>query len=265
MLQAHSFLWHYLWVAPNVFLLFLSWLVWKRGLLRQFPAFFVFAVFSALAQLSVYTADILPNVSAENFWRVDWVCLMVEGPLKFALVAEIFARVFGPYASIARLGTISIRSVGAVLVFTSALIAAYAPQSGSFGIVSGAHQLDQTIYLIETGLLLFIFAFSYYFNLLPGRQTFGIALGLSISACVHLATWAIMANSKIPNSARYNLDFVNMSTYHLSVLLWYYYLLVPGKVRQVPIRDLSANPLTGVPSEADLDALNQEMERLLHR
>ena len=239
--------------------------MWKRGLQRQFPAFFVFAVFSAIAQLSVYTADILPSVTAENFWRVDWVCLIVEGPLKFALVAEIFARVFGPYASIARLGTISIRTVGAVLVFTSAIIAAYAPQNGSFGIVSGAHQLDQTIYLIETGLLLFIFVFSYYFNLLPGRQTFGIALGLSISATVHLATWAIMANSKVPNSVRYHLDFVNMGTYQLCVLVWYYYLLVPGNVRQDPLRDPSANPLIGVPSEADLDALNQEMERLLHR
>jgi hypothetical protein len=265
MLQAHSFLWHYLWVAPNVLLLFLSFLMWKRGLHKQFPAFFAFAIFSSIGQLSVYAADVLPSVSAENFWRVDWACLLVEGPLKFAVVAEIFARAFGPYPSLARLGKVSIRTVGVVLVFTSAIIAAYAPKNGKFGIVSGAHQLDQTIYLIETGLMLFIFAFSFYFNLRPGQQTFGIALGLSISACVHLATWAIMANSKVPNSVRYDLDFLNMGTYHLCVLMWSYYVLVPEKVRKPTHMDPPANSLVGVPSEEDLGALNQEMERLLHR
>jgi hypothetical protein len=265
MLQAHSFLWHYLWVAPNVLLLFLGFLMWKRGLHKAFPAFFAFSIFSSIGQLSVYAADVIPSVTAENFWRVDWASLLVEGPLKFAVVAEIFAWAFGPYPSLARLGKISIRTVGVVLVFTSATIAAYAPKNGSFGIVSGAHQLDQTIYLIETGLMLFIFVFSYYFKLQLDRHSFGIALGLSLSACVHLATWAIMANAKVPNSVRYDLDFLNMGMYHLCVFIWFYYLLVRVKIRNDPPMDPPANPLTGVPCEEDLDALNQEMERLLHR
>src|SRR5579863_6774756 len=97
MLQAHSPLWHYLWIAPNIILLLLSSLIWKRGLSKRFPAFFAFAVFSAVAELAVYTADVSPWVSAQTFWRIVWVSLLVEGPLKFALIGEIFAQVFGAY------------------------------------------------------------------------------------------------------------------------------------------------------------------------
>jgi hypothetical protein len=264
MLQAHSFLWHYLWVAPNILLLILGFLIWKRGLRKRFPAFLAFAIFCSLGQVAVYTADVAPSVSPENFWRVDWVSLLIEGPLKFVLVGEIFAQAFGSYSSLARLGKFLIRGVGVALVLAATLAAAYAPTNGLFGIVSGAHLLDQTIYLIESGLLLFIFVLSSYFRLSLDRPLFGIALGLSVSACVHLATWAIMANGGVSNSVRYDLDFVNMATYHICVLIWFYYLLVPKKTPKPP-----QGPPTSPPSsptvEGDLEAWNRELERLVHQ
>jgi hypothetical protein len=47
--------------------------------------------------------------------------------------------------------------------------------------------------------------------------------------------------------------------------MWSYYVLIPEKVRKPTHMDPPANSLVGVPSEEDLGALNQEMERLLHR
>ena len=255
MLQAHSFLWHYLWVAPNVLLLLLAFLIWRRGGHRQYPALFAFAILCACAELAVYVADVAPTVTAETFWRVDWASLLIEGPLKFVLIAEVFAHVFGSYSSLAKLGKFLIRAVGIVLVLTAAVAAAYAPEDSLFGIVSGAHLLEQTIYLIETGLLVFIFAFSAYFNIRLTRPIFGIALGLSISACVHLATWGIAANGGLPPSKRVILDFVNMATYHSSVLIWFYYLLVSRN--ETP---KSAAPLP----ENNLELWNRELERLVH-
>ncbi len=253
MLQAHSFLWHYLWLAPNVLLFVLAFLIWKNDLCKTFPAFFAFALFSALGELALYIADVAPSVTAETFWRVDWATLLIEGPLKFLLVAEIFAQVFGSYDSTVRIGKFLIRGVGIALVLAAALAAAYGPKDGLFGIVSGAHLLDQTIYLIESGLLLFIFLLSAYFRLRPATPVLGIALGLAISACVHLATWAVIANSGWANSTRARLDFLNMATYHVCVLIWFYYLLVPGKV--------STKPAVPLP-ENDLDVWNRELERL---
>ena len=149
MLQAHSFFWHYLWVAPNVLLLLLAFLLWRRGLHRQYPALFAFTILSACAELAVYVADVAPTLSADTFWRVDLASLLIEGPLKFVLIAEVFALVFGAYASLAELGKLLIRAVGVILVLTAALAAAYAQQDSLFAIVSGAHLLAQTIYFIE--------------------------------------------------------------------------------------------------------------------
>jgi hypothetical protein len=256
MLRAHSFLWHYLWVAPNALLFVLGLLIWARGLRSQFPTFFAFAILSSVSQLAVYAADVTPSVTAENFWRIDWASLLIEGPLKFALVGEIFAQVFGAYTSMARLGRFLIRGVGAALVLTAAIAAAYTPKAGLFGIVSGAHILEQTIYLIEAGLLVFIFLLSSYFRLSLSRQIFGIAVGLSVSACVHLAAWAIIAGGQLPNSTRYQLDFFSMATYHACVLVWFYYLLVPGTVGTARVIPLPEN---------NLDVWNRELERLVHQ
>jgi len=256
MFRAHSLLWHYLWVGPNLFLLALGWLLSKRGLHRRFPAFFAFATLGAVSELAVYLADVSPSVSPETFWYVVWFSLLVEGPLKFALIGEIFAQVFDSYTSVARLCRQLIRGLGVFLVLTAALLAAYAPMDNTVGIIAGAHLLEQAIYLVESGLLLFIFLFAGYFSLRFSRPGLGIALGLAISACVHLASWAVLANGGLPDSKRNILDFLNMATYHSCVLMWFYYLLVPEKAVAK-----SAVPLP----ENNLAVWNRELERLLQQ
>ncbi|HWY22542.1 MAG TPA: hypothetical protein VNX26_15050 [Candidatus Acidoferrum sp.] len=256
MLQAHSFLWHYLWVAPNVLLLVLAVVIRLRNLHKQFPVFQIFAVIVAIEQLIVYAADVIPSVSGATFWRVFWVGLLVEALVKFALIGEIFGRVFGKYDSVAVLGKRVIRGVGIALVLAATIAAAYAPiDNPRYSVISYAHILDQTIFMIECGLLLFIFIFAAYFKLGWDNASFGIALGLGTSACVHLATWAVMANGGMMDK-RYLLDFLNMATYHVCVLVWFYYFLIPQKSATT-----SAVPVP----ENSLEIWNQELERLLHQ
>jgi len=259
MLQAHSWLWHYLWVAPNIVLLGLGLAIWKRRLWRQFPAFFAYALLGALSELAVYTTDVVPSISAETFWRAIWTSLLIEGPLKFFLVGEILSHTFGVYASLKRLASILIRVLGVVLVLAAAVAAAYPPNDSRFGIISGAHRLEQTIYLVETGLLLFIFLFSAYFKLRLSREIFGIALGLSISACVHLGSWAFIANGIPSERTRSLLDFLNMAVYQVCVLIWCYYLL--ARPRSV---DVSPPPPNQNFPHSDLGDWNREVERLMH-
>jgi hypothetical protein len=253
MLQAHSLLWHYLWIAPNALLLLLAALMWRRGLQKRFPIFLAFAILSALEQLSLYASDVIPSVPAEDFWRVLWVGLLVEALLKFALVGEIFSHVFGSYPSIATLGKSTFRGVGVFLVLIATVTAAYARVDNPYWLISGAHVLEQTIYMVESGLILFLFLFASYFRLSWNRPDLGVALGLGISACVHLADWAITTSGAAPEK-RYLLDFVNMATYHVCVLIWFYYLLIPPKT---PAK--SAVPLP----EHNLEVWNRELERLL--
>jgi hypothetical protein len=257
MLQAHSLLWHYLWVAPSLLLLVLSVVMWRRGLQKQYPVFVIFAALTAIEQFTLYAADVIPSVSNDTFWRMVWAGLLVEAVIKFALIGEIFGFVFGQYPSLAKLGTLLIRGVGIVLVILATVAAAYTKKDSAYWIIAGAHLLERTMYLIECGLIVFLFMFAAYFRLTWNRLSFGIAVGLGISASVHLATWALMATAGFSVYQRNLLDFVNMATYHVCVLIWGYYLLVPAK----KISRVSASG----PSEHNLAVWNQELERLLHQ
>ncbi len=257
MLQAHSLLWHYLWVAPNVLLLILACLLWHHRLHKRFPTFWFFAVVTASAQLTVYVADVLPSIGPFTWWRIFWVSVIVEALIKFALIGEIFSLLSDQYPSISKVGRRLITGVGVVLVFLATVVAAYTPKNNPHPIVADQNILEQTIYMIECGLILFLFGFAAYFKLRWTRPVFGIVLGLGISACVHLGTWAVIANGAFPNSYRILLVFLNMATYHVCVLIWFYFLLVPPKINTA-----AAIP----PSEHNnLDLWNRELERLLQQ
>ena len=256
MLQAHSLLWHYLWVAPNVFLFLLGLLILKRGLTRQMPAFFAFAICGALAELAAYGADIAPFVSSENYWRTELVKVLIGSFLKFLVIGEIFSGVFSQYPSISRLSRVAVTGFGAVLVLVAGFIAGFAHGDSTKRLIAGPHLIEQTVFVIELGLIVFLFVFAAYFHLSWDRLSYGILLGFGISACVHLCTWAIIANASPSEETRTLFAFLNMATYHLCVLIWYYFFLVPHNVASK-----SAVPLP----ENNLAVWNRELERLLQQ
>ncbi len=65
-----------------------------------------------------------------------------------------------------------------------------------------------------------------------------------------------MANGFLRSLQAYLLVFLNMATYHVCVLIWFYYLLLPQKS---PI--MSPAP----PPENNLELWNRELERLLQQ
>lgn len=257
MLQAHSPLWNYLWVAPNLLLIVLGFIMWNRGIGRLFPSFLVFSFLSAIGDLAAFSADVIPSVSAESFWLIFWANLVVESILKFLAIGEMFSLLLGPYPSIARLGRSLVSGIGAVLVLVSSVIAGLGHGDNTHFLISGAHLLEEMVFIIESGLILFLFSFASHFHLSWDRLSFGFLLGLGISSCEHLATWAIIANASPSEPVRTLFAFLNMATFHVSVLIWYYYVLVPGKV--------TSRPGGPPPPDDTLSTWNRELERLLQQ
>jgi hypothetical protein len=255
MLQPHSFLWHYLWVAPKLLLGILAFLIWKRQLHRTFQIFFIYIIFEVVQWAILYPLDLIPTVPAENFWRAYWISSLVEALIIFALLSEIFAGVFGAYSALARFGKRLIRWAGGLLVIGATVTAAYAPIDNPHWLIPATHILQETVYIVECGLISLLFIFAHYFQLSWNRLLFGIALGLGICACVQLGTWAVMANGGLADK-RHLLDMLNMATNHVSVLIWFYYLLT---AEEVPTT--SAAPLP----EHNLELWNRELERLLQQ
>jgi len=256
MFQPHSLLWHYLWVAPNLLLAVLGGILWKRGLHRELRSFFVYVWFQVVQWVVLYPIDLIPSIPAADYWRAYWLYVLLDFVIVSFLISDIFADVFGSYAALARLGKVLIRWGGALLLITATVVAAYAPIDNRVWFVSASHILQEAMYVVVSGLVLMLFAAAAYFRLTWKHATFGIALGLGISACIHLATWAVMANSQLSNSGRALLDLLNMATFHVAVLIWFYYLLVPQKV---------ATKIAVSLPENNLAVWNRELERLLQQ
>jgi hypothetical protein len=251
MLYPHSLLWHYLWLGPGFLLLGLALLSWRRGLHRIVPAFFSYLIFEAIYALTLWALDVSPAVSNDTYWRSDITALSIESLVKLAVIREIFSHLVRQRPAIAKQGTLLITCAGICLVALAVVAAVHAPIA-PYAILSYSWILEQTIYLIETGLLLFIFIFAAYFHLAWDRMLFGIALGLSISACVGLGVFAICANG-IFFERRYLLDFLTGGVYHACVLLWFYFLLSPTWPNV--LRENCSDTVTSVPDRSTVKRL----------
>ena len=227
MLYPHSLLWHYLWVGPHFWQVCLAFLIWRRGLRKLSPVFFAYLLYEATENFTLYGMDVLPVGSVLAWWRACFAGAVIEGLLKFAVIWEVFRHLTGQRPDAARYGRRQIACAAALLVAVATFAAARAPINSEFPIVSMAHILEETTYILASGLWLFCFVFAQYAHLSWDKWDFGIALGASISACVHLGTWAIMTN-EVHLKKPYLLDFLNMTIYQVCVLIWYYYLLSAG-------------------------------------
>jgi hypothetical protein len=256
MLQAHSLLWNYLWLAPHILQVALALLIWRRGFHRLFPVFFAYLIFEAVEEFTLYGMDVLPSVSAQAWWNAFCAGLIIQGLLMFALIGELALHLLRPWPALANLGSRLISGIGVALVLLAVVAAAYAPIDGTqTAISSRAHVLEQTLYIILAGLVLFIFLFAAYFKLAWNNFAFGIALGLGILSCEHLGAWAIAASGALIEK-RHLLDLLNMTTYHVCVVIWLYYFVVPQKI---------AATSAVMPPEHNLEVWNRELQHLIQQ
>lgn len=255
MLRAHSLLWHYLWLAPDLLQIGLVILLCRRGLQRIFPVFFVYAIYEAIESFTLYALDILPSVAAETYWSAFWVGVILGGIIRFAVIGELLRQLLRPWPALATTGNRLLSYTGAALTILATIAAARTTPDNPHWLIGGGHILQQTLYIVQCGLILFIFIFAAHFKVAWDRLTFGITLGFAVVFCQHLACWALIAGAKMPDNAVL-LTFLNMATYHLCVLIWCYYLLVPQKKATTSAVALPEN---------DLAIWNRELERLLQR
>jgi hypothetical protein len=148
------------------------------------------------------------------------------------------------------------------MVLSAVLAAAQARPSDYHPLIATSHYLNLADFIIECGLLLFVFLFGAYFRLAWERLAFGIALGRGFAASVQLVTWALMSYLSLSRYQREQIDFVNMAAYHFSILIWYYYVLTTAKASSVAMLTTTSSSIVG---QDNLDVWNRALDRLLQR
>lgn len=248
------FVWNYLWVAPHLLQAGVAMVMIVRRLYRSFPIFFLYTGFEVLQFSLLYATYHLPElVSNQAYSEIYWAGLFGSTALRFAVIYEIFTRVFRSYPALQELGILLFRWATVVLLLVAVATAAYSPGNDTQRMFEGFTLVDRAVSLVQCGLVLFLFLFSGYFGLSWRNYVFGIALGLGIFASVDLAAAAIQA--EVGPSTSGTFDLITMATYHCSVLIWLFYLLAPERA---PVR------LKEVPSH-NLQEWNHALERLLQQ
>jgi hypothetical protein len=176
--------------------------------------------------------DVVPLswVSAVAWWRAFCVGAVIEEFVKLAVIWELFSRL-KDRPPLAKSDNRLFLGTGATLVVIASLAAVHTPMvHRELMLISRTHVFVMAAYVVLSGLILFLFVFAAYRGLTLGRRSLGIGLGFGIVWCEHMATWALIASGTLIESS-YLLDFLNTATYHVCVLIWFYYLLFLGAPR----------------------------------
>jgi hypothetical protein len=247
----HSFLWHLLWLAPRVLQIFIAAIIIRRRLVREFPVFFVYTLFQVISEGTLFVLDHNAAVSGYQYWYVYWIGLTVSSALRFGIIWEICSNVFRKYPGLRRLNRFVFGWAIVVLLFLAIAIAAYAPEDGTFHILSRSRILDLSVNVMQSGLWLLLVGLSACFRLSWRSFAYGIAFGLGIFATVVLATQATRVWTGFV--AGYVFDFVNMAAYNCCAIIWLVYLLAPETSHRT-VKELPEN---------NLEQWNAELQRLL--
>jgi hypothetical protein len=248
----HSFLWHYLWIAPHALQAVIVIVMIRRRLAREFPMFLSYTIFAIVNEAILFILDHSTAVSPEQYWVAYWIGSALSIALRFAVVSEIFSHVFSPYPALGQLSRILFRWSAVVLALVGVVVAAYVPGDAAHPIFSGIYVVDRGTSLIQAGLLALLFLFASYFGLSWRSYAYGIAVGLGIFSTVDLAIAAMDAHGG-PLGGGYYFDFVTMATYHCCVVIWLVYLLAPETSHRA-VKELPKN---------NLEEWNAELQRLL--
>jgi len=250
-----AWLWYYLWVAPYVLLTGVVWGLLHRKLYREFPVFLVYAVFQ-VAQFVVLFAMARSSWTTPKAYFTTYALVQAASTaLRFGIIHEILAQAFRTYSVFDSYARPAIRWVIVGLLLTGLGLAVISKGNTGNQEWFLLSVFERTALILQTGLLIALFTFSSYLGMSWRKPVFGFALGLGIFASVGLLKAAVDAQTGTVYTAY--LDYVTMSAYHASVVIWGYYLLV--KERQIA----TLASLDGLPEHAEVESWNHELERLL--
>jgi len=226
----------------------------RRKLVREFPSFFAYTVYEAVQFVVLYAMNRSDAISGHQY-TVAWLlgsCGSVA--LRFAIVHEIFSKVFQSYPALKDFGTIVFRWAAVVLLLVAVVLVGWASGYDTERFTTAYTVIDRAVSIVQGGLLILILLLSRFFSFPWRSYVFGIALGIGFFASVELGIIAIRTQIGVAVRAEF-FDMLTMAAYHCCVLFWIVTLLLPERVE---------TRVTSVPAH-NLDHWNDALQRLLHQ
>ena len=244
------FAFYTLWLAPALLMALLVAVMRHRHLHRELPAFYAYAILTALrTPVLFFLFHRYPLAYSYLYWAAE----AGSAILGFAAIYEVFRHLFPGQERARRLGDLFFRWTAAVFVLLGVVVAAASPENTAGRLAAAVLVLTQGVRLVQCGLVMFLFAFSYFSGLVWRRHALGVALGFGLFAGVQLVAIAVQARAGMVNSTTWT--WVNLASYNCAVLVWMRYLLAPEK----------AGAAASAPVATEVKSWNQALLQLLQR
>lgn len=244
------FAFYTLWITPALLMALLAAFMRHRRLHRELPAFYAYAIFTALRTAVLF---LVFHRYPPAYWYLYWVAEAGSAVLGFAAIYEVFRHLFPGQERVRRLGDVFFRWTAAAFVLLAVVAAALNLDPNVTPAAAGVLALTQGVRLVQCGLLLFLFVFSCFSGMVWRRDALGIALGFGLFASVQLAAAAMQTYTGLVSYQTWS--WVNMASYNCAVLVWMRYLLAPEK----------AEAAAAAPVETGVESWNRALLQLLQR
>lgn len=248
------FLRYYFWVAPHVLLIGLLIGAYRRGLWRKLP-YFIAYIFLELAQfLALFAMNWFSATSQNQYHWVLVFGLGLSALLKFGVIYELSKDLLLSRSSLVDLWHRVFRWTAGVLLLVAVFASASVSTIGIQNVESIFHVLDLSSAVIQSGILLALFIFTRALHVPWRSYTSGVALGFGIFSTLELATSGFHFESGGLGSIV--VDLIQMSAYHLCVLIWIAYVLLANTSPALSGRGLQ---------KQEIEFWDQELQRMVRR
>lgn len=244
-----AFLVYYFWITPHLLLAGVIFAIVWRGLQRRFPLFLSYLVFNLTEFLLLFTIYSFSKFSPA--YRATAVtCTGLGMPLRLGVIYELSKDLYANRPGLALRWRLLLRWVFAVLLLAGAAASATQFRVGVQKIENLFRGIEMLWSVLICGMVLALFAYTRreYWRSYPG----GIALGFGIFAAVILGTSPF--RKEFGSGGDLAISIIQMAAYHVCVLVWLVYLLLPER----------RNKSRGIGLQrTDLEAWNEELQKIV--
>jgi hypothetical protein len=212
-----------LWAAQPVLEGAVVFSLWRRKLHKEFP---VFTAYLLTQMATVIVLFPVYNFASDHFFYrywfyLNWAASLIEFPLGFKVLHEIFMDVFRPFPAMKDLGTVLFRWGALVMLLVGVVVAASAKADLPV-IEQVVVAVQRCVRLSQIGLVLFLLSFTSHLGLHWRHRSFGLALGFGFFAFAELIVYALFFDGKgyiLQTTA----TFVNILAFDVTILTWLTY------------------------------------------
>jgi hypothetical protein len=219
------------WMGAAIGLVFLTGLMLRKKLHREFPVFFALLVAECVES---WLGMALKAFSYKAYYIEYWTLASVITILGFAVLREVFLHIFRPYDSLRNFGRMLFRWSAAVLILIAAVMALTASSVTSTSVTNFILTVDRSVRLMQCGLVIFLYLFARQLGLTERHRVFGISVGFGIFASVHLMTVTLTAllSATTTSSMMYLLNVPYQLAWLVTVMIWIVYMYRPEPERR---------------------------------